>query len=238
MLTVLYFLAFVILLCFGKFKIALIILGVTLALDILILLLRVGARATLDEDGFALRVLAGPVKLKLLPSGEEKAKKPKKPKKPKKEKPEKKREKPEAPAGEKPGPKIRITLELVTSVLRAVGELLGRLRHKLRVDKLVIRYTVASDDPSGAAMTFGYASAGIGALMPVLENIFDVRERDVGVAVSFDTDRPEIFVDAQLTLAIWEILYIALAVWPPVKALIGQLIKKGKVDKNGQASDQ
>lgn len=232
MLTVLYFLAFVILLCFGKFKIALIILGVTLALDILILLLRVGARATLDADGFALRVLAGPVKLKLLPSGEEKAKKPKK------EKPEKKREKPEAPAGEKPGPKIRITLELVTSVLRAVGELLGRLRRKLRVDKLVIRYTVASDDPSGAAMTFGYASAGIGALMPVLENIFDVRERDVGVAVSFDTDRPEIFVDAQLTLAIWEILYIALAVWPPVKALIGQLIKKGKVDKNGQASDQ
>lgn len=235
MLTVLYFLAFVILLCFGKFKIALIILGVILALDILILLLRVGARASLDADGFALRVLAGPVKLKLLPSGEEKAKKPKKPKK---EKPEKKREKPEAPAGEKPGPKIRITLELVTSVLRAVGELLGRLRRKLRVDKLVIHYTVTSDDPSGAAMTFGYASAGIGALMPVLENIFDVRERDVGVAVSFDTDRPEIFVDAQLTLAIWEILYIALAVWPPVKALIGQLIKKGKVDKNGQASDQ
>ena len=236
MLTILYFLAFVILLCCGKFKIALIILGVTLAVDILILLLRVGARLTLDGGGLTLRVIAGPVRLKLLPAGEEKAKKPKKPKKPKKEEPEKRE--PPAPEKEKKKPKIKITFELVSTVLKAVGELLGRLRRKISIDRLVLHYTVAAADPADAAMTFGYASAGVNALMPVIENIFKVKERDVGAAVTFDTDQSEIFVDAQLTLAIWEILYIVLAVWPPVKALIGQLIKNGKVDKNGQASDQ
>ena len=234
MLTVLYFLAFIILLCCGKCKVALIILGVTLTLDILLLLIRVGARLTLDSQGLALRLIAGPVRLKLLPKGEEKAKKPKK------EKPEKR----ETPAPEekkeksKPKPKIKITFELISSVLKAVGELLGRLRRKICIDKLVLHYTAAAADPADAAMTFGYASAGVGALMPVIENIFKVKERDVGASVTFDTDQSEIFLDAQLTLAIWEILYIVLAVWPPVKALIGQLIKNGKVDKNGQASDQ
>ena len=234
MLTVLYLLAFVILLCCGKLKLAVILLGVTLALDLLILLLRVGARFTLDGDGVTLRVLAGPVRLKLLPAGEEKAKKPKKPKNPKKEKPEK----PEEETKEKPKPKIKITFDLVSTALKSVGELLGRLRRKICIDKLVLHYTAAAADPADAAMTFGYASAGVGALMPVIENIFKVKERDVGASVTFDTDQSEIFVDAQLTLAIWEILYIVLAVWPPVKAVLGQLVKNGKVDKNGQASDQ
>ena len=233
MLTLLYLIAFLILLCFGKFKVALIILGVTLFLDLVLLLLRVGARATLDENGFSLWATAGPVKLKILPPGKEKAKKPKKPKENKKE-----TEKPSEEKKEKPKPKISITLDLVTTVLKAVGELLGRLRRKICIDRLVIHYTVGSADPADAAMTFGYMSAGIGALMPVIENIFKVKERDVGAALDFDADRPEIFIDARLTLAIWEIIYIVLAVWPVVKAVIAQTISKGKVDKNGQASDQ
>ncbi len=230
MLTLLYFLVFVILLCFGKFKAALIILGITILLDILILLLRVGARATLDSGVFSLRVIAGPLRLKILPPGEEKAKQPKKEKKPKEEK--------KPGEEEKTKPKIKITLELVSTVLKAVGELLGRLRRKISIDKLIIHYTAASDDPYSAAMTFGRANAGVYALMPVIENIFKIKERDIGAAVTFDTTESEIFVDAQLTLAIWEILYIVLAVWPPVKAIVSQMIKNGKVDKNGQASDQ
>lgn len=233
MLTLLYLLVFIILLCCGQFKVALIILGVTVFLDILILLLRVGARATLDEDGFALRVIAGPLRLQILPSDGEKAKKPKK-EKPKK----KKEEKPKEEGKPKTKPKLHVTMELVTTALKAVGELFARLGRKLSIDKLTLHYTVASDDPASAAMTFGYASAGINALMPVLDNIFNIRERDVGAAVDFDAKESVIFLDAQLTLAIWEILYIALAVWPPVKAVIGQLMNKGKVDNNGQASDQ
>lgn len=237
-MTLLYLLIFIVLLCFGKFKIAFILVGVTLLVDFLIATLRVGASATLEEGVFSLTVLAGPVKLKLLPKGE------KKPAKPGKEKPGKKAKKQKKPKEEKetgekkPKPKIEISFELISTVLSAVGELLGRLRRKIRIDRLTVHYTAASDDPAKAAMTFGYASAGVNALMPAVENIFRVKERDVGVSVAFDTDESKIYLDAQLTLAIWEILYIVLAVWPPVKAILGQMTNKGKVDKNGQASDQ
>lgn len=245
MLSILYLIVFVILLICGKAKIALIILGVTLLIDILIALLRVGARVTLEGGVFGLKIIAGPVRLKLLPAGKDKAEKPKKEKpkkeKPKKEKPEK--EKPEKenpekpPEEEKKGPGIKITLELISTVLSAVGELLGRLRRKISIDKLTIHYTVASDDPYSAAMTFAYASAGINALMPAFENIFKIREHDVGAAVTFEKSEADIFIDAQLTIAIWEIIYIALAVWPVIKVILAQ-VKQGKVDKNGQTSDQ
>ncbi len=256
MFTLLYLIAFIILLICGKVKAALIILGVTLLIDLLIALLRVGARVTLDGGVFGLKVIAGPIRLKLLPSDPDREKKPKK-EKPKKEKPKKekpKKEKPkkaepeEKPEGEKAeesgetpeeekGSGIKVTLELISAVLSAVGELLGRLRRKISIDKLTIHYTVASNDPYNAAMTFACASAGVNALMPLFENIFKIKEHDVGADVTFEKSEAEIYIDAQLTIAIWEIIYVVLAVWPVVKVILAQ-IKQGKVDKNGQTSDQ
>ncbi len=237
-------------LCFGAWKAALIVLGVGVVLDFVIAMLRVGARATLEDGVFGLRVLAGPVKLTLLPKAEkeekaepeEEEKEPKKkPKKRKKAKKKKEKAEAEAPAGEKKEKKklpIKIDLELISTVLSALGELLGRLRRKISIDKLTVHYTVAAEDPASAAMTFGYASAGLNALMPAVENIFKVKDRDVGVAVTFDESEADITLDAQLTLAVWEIFYIVFAVWPVVKNIVRQFLNKRKVDKNGQSSDQ
>ncbi len=237
-------------LCFGAWKAALIVLGVGVVLDFLIAMLRVGARATLEDGVFGLRVLAGPVKLTLLPKAEKEEKaepeekdeeKEAKKKAKKRKKAKKKKEKAEASEGEKKEKKelpIKIDLELISTVLSALGELLGRLRRKISIDKLTVHYTVAAEDPAGAAMTFGYASAGINALMPAVENIFKVKDRDVGVAVTFDETQADIYLDAQLTLAIWEIFYIVFAVWPVVKNIVRQFLNKRKVDKNGQSSDQ
>lgn len=248
-MTLIALIPIIIILCFGAWKAALIVLGVALVIDFLIAILRVGARATLEEGIFSLKILAGPIKLKIMPKDEDKVKKPKpeKPKeekskkdKPKKAKKGKKGEAEEPAEGEEPKKKlpIKITMDLISTVLNAVGELLGRLRRKICIDKLTVHYTVASDDPASAAMTYGYASAGISALMPAVENIFKIKERDVGVAVTFDEPEGDIFVDAQLTIAIWEILYIVFAVWPVVKAVIKQYLNNRKVDKYGQSSDQ
>ena len=191
---------------------ALIVIGIILLVFLLIALLRVGVSARLEENVFYLRAVAGPIKLRILPQKEDKAKKPKKPKK---EKPKKDEQKTDDEKGkEKEKPKIKIT-----------------------IDKLTLHYTAASDDPYSAAMTFGYASAAVNALVPVLDNSFRIRERDIGAAVTFDSPDNIIFVDVQLTLAVWEIIYIGLAAWPVVKALLAKP-KKGKVENNGQASDQ
>lgn len=232
-MTLIFLLVMIVLACCGLWKAALIMLGVTVLLDFLIAVLRVGARATLSEGVFSLKILAGPVKLKLLPKDEDRAKKPGKEKPKTEEKPQE--QKPEAE--KKPKPKIKITMELVRTVLSAVGDALGRLRRKLSIDVLTVHYTVASDDPYSAAMTYGYASAAVGALMPVIENIFKVKKSDVGAAVTFDTAEADLYIDAQLTIAIWEIIYIALAVVPVIKPVLAGL-KKGKVDTNGKSSDQ
>ena len=210
---------------------ALIVIGIILLIFLLIALLRVGVSAKLEENVFYLRAVAGPVKIQILPKNEEKAKKPKKPKKKKPKKDEQKSDE------EKEKPKIKITLDLIQTILSAVGDLLGRLRRKLTIDKLTLHYTAASNDPYSAAMTFGYASAAVNALVPVLDNSFKIRDRDIGAAVTFDSPDNIIFIDVQLTLAVWEIIYIGLAAWPVVKALLAKP-KKGKVENNGQASDQ
>ncbi len=233
MFTILALIPVIVVLICGKIKAALIVLAVTLAVDIVIALVRVGAHLTLEKGVFGLKIIAGPVKLKLLPADKDKPKEPKKTKKEKAEEPEEEKEEPEK---EKSG--IHVTLELVTTVLKAVGELLGRFRRKITVDSLTIHYTAASPDPYNTAMTFAYASAGVNALMPVIHNIFTVKKSDVGAAVTFDAQEADVYVDARLTLAVWEVIYIVLAVWPVIRVILAQLLKKGKVDNHGQASDQ
>ena len=214
---------------------ALIVIGIILLVFLLIALLRVGVSARLEENVFFLRAVAGPIKLQILPQKEDKAKKPKEPKKKKSKKNEQKTD--DEKGKEKEKPKIKITIDLIKTILSAVGDLLGRLRRKITIDKLTLHYTAASDDPYSAAMTFGYASAAVNALVPVLDNSFRIRDRDIGAAVTIDSPDNIIFVDVQLTLAVWEIIYIGLAAWPVVKALLAKP-KKGKVENNGQASDQ
>ena len=212
---------------------------------LLIALLRVGAALRLEEGVLHLKIIAGPVKFELLPKKERKPQKaggegaPKKKEKKKKVKKKKEKEKkgPESPEGGKEKKKLPITWDLISEILTAVGELLGRLRRKLCIDKLTIHYTVSSPDPYSTAMTFAYASIAVNALTPVLDNTFKIKERDLGAAVDFNSGENVIFVEAQLTIAIWEIVYIALAVVPAVKAII-RGFKKGKVENNGQASNQ
>lgn len=214
------------------------VLIIILLVFLLIALLRVGAALRLEDGTLYLKIVAGPIKLKILPKTKESAKKPKdegKKKKPKKEK--EKKETVDEGGEEEKKKKFPITLELITSILSAVADLLGRFRRKLSIDKLTLHYTVASADPYSAAMTFGYASMAVNALVPVLDRTFKIKDRDIGAAVDFNSKENIIFADVQLTLAIWEIIYIALAVVPAIKAVLREY-KKGKVEKNGQASDK
>lgn len=216
------------------------VLIIILLVFLLIALLRVGAALRLEDGTLYLKIVAGPIKLQILPKTKESAKKPKdegKKKEPKKKKKKEKKKETGDEGGEKEKKKFPITLELITSILSAVADLLGRFRRKLSIDKLTLHYTVASADPYSAAMTFGYASMAVNALVPVLDRTFKIKDRDIGAAVDFNSKENIIFADVQLTLAIWEIIYIALAVVPAIKAVLREY-KKGKVEKNGQASDK
>lgn len=167
---------------------------VVLALLILLLLTRVRLIAEYGGEGLFLIAAAGLVRIKLYPRPE---------KKPKLKKPQKP-EKPEPEEDEKPG-----TFAMIRELLPVISDTFGKLRRKLRIDVLTIHFTAAAADPFNAAMMFGLGSAGIGVILPILENTFNVRDRDLRTSVSFTEDKPLVYIKAKFSLAIWEILYIA-----------------------------
>ena len=209
--------------------------GIVLAVIIIIALLRVGADAVYDSNGLVLKVFAGLVSIRLLPertiSAEEEEKKEKKKalkkaraeekKKKKKLKAEKRRLKAEkkksktktdSDSSEQKSGKRGGTVDLILSMLPSVKKVLGRFRRKLLIKRLKVYYTSAGEDPYSTAMAFGYASAGMGVLMPFLYNHFRVRKCDLRADFDFDAKEPYVYIEARVSLAIWEIIYILLGI--------------------------
>jgi hypothetical protein len=172
-----------------------------LAFFALLLLLRVGVRAEFDDGGLTLKIKAGAIYIPIISPDKPKKEKPEKPKKEKK--PKKKTEPEEK---EKKTGKVSFFLSLISDVL----DILGRFKRKIKIDELTVWYLSASNDPAKAAMTFGAASAGMGIVTGILENNFKIKKRDFRAAVDFQKTEPEVYVKAELSLAIWEILYIVL----------------------------
>lgn len=204
--------------------VAVYILAVVLIIIAIILIIRVGATLIYGEDGLELAAFVGPVRIKITPK-EEKKEKEKKSEKKKKTKKEKEEQVKKLDVGGK--------VSAIKSILPAVFDALGKLRHKLSVDELIVHYTVASDDPAESAILFGRVSAAIGAATPIIENAFKIKNRDIGVNVDFSLKDPIIYIRARFSLAIWEVLYI---IYGPGKEFIKLLLaadkKKQKRDKD------
>jgi hypothetical protein len=178
------------------------------AVLLLLALLRVGVTAEYGADGLKLRAFAGPVRINLL-RGTRKSKKPKKAEKAKKQKKEK--------SEKKPGGAMDFR-----ATLPAFLETLGRFKRKLTVKRLTVHYTAAGDDAYSTSLTFGGASVGLGFLTPILENNFKVKRRDFQTSADFTAQEAYIYVNAAISLAVWEIFYIAAAILPAFLKSRGQ----------------
>ena len=172
-------------------------LGLVLLLIAAFLAIRIRVTAAYDEAGFAFRARFGRITLFRYPRQGGPAKlKEKMPKKPKTEEPE--AEKPKQ-GGKLPGAK---------EFLSIIGDTLGKLKRKLRVDELTLWYCSASRDPFSAAMAFGGASAGIGMLMEPLEGAFRIKKRDIRTAVSFTDTEPTVILKLSLSLSVFAVFCI------------------------------
>lgn len=175
---------------------------IILAILLILALLRLGVYVSYSEDGVKLQVFAGPVRITLLPKDPNKKQKEKKPKT-KKQKPAKTETKPTD--NDKKGGAAQLILDL----LPGIGSALGKFRRKLSIDILKIYFTSASDDPYKAAMNFGYSSAAFGTLTAFVRRFFKVKKLDMQSAVSFEIEKPIVYIEAQFSLAVWEIIHIA-----------------------------
>ena len=182
-------------------------LWITLAILFLLIILPLGARVNYDSDGFALDVIAGPVRIPVIPG---------KPKDPEEKKEKTKKDKKEAakksaePSGKpketkkekKKGGSVTDFLPIVKTVL----DLLNGLRKKLRIRQLQLNLILAGDDPCDLAVNYGKANAAMGNLLPRLERVFVIKKRDIQIQCDFEASETVILARADITITLGWIL--------------------------------
>ena len=167
--------------------------------------LPLGVGLRYDEDGPLAAVLLGrlpivlypvPGWLKKLTSREKKTgeNKPKE-EKPKKEKPQKAAENPQGGSWKKFLPLVQLGLHF-----------LGDFRRKLRVNRLVLRLTLAGDDPCDLAVNYGRAWAAVGNLLAALKRAFVIQKRDVEVQCDFLGEETKVVFAMDLTITLGRVL--------------------------------
>lgn len=200
------------------------VLLIVLAVLWLLSLIRLGGRVRYGAEGLFVWVLAGPLKLQILPA-KPKEKKPKKEKK-KKEPPAVAEQHKKEPKEGQPG-----TLSRLMKLLPVVGQACGALKRKIRIDDMDLELIWGGSDAAAVALGYGQANAALGMIWPILDNNFKVKRHSFQVGMDYGRAQPGVELTAALTLTVGQIL--TLSVHYGVKALI-TWIRSGKPTRKKQ----
>ena len=190
--------------------------GIWIAGAILLALavLPLGVRIRYNDAGFVLKVIAGPLKITVIPGR----------KKPKKQKVKQKKQKavqtaesagseerPPQPPKAQPEQKERGgSLTRFLPLVKLGLKFLGDFRRKLRLDNLYLRLILAGDDPCDLAVNYGRIWAAVGNLMPQLERLFVIRKRDIQVECDFASPETTVVVHLDVSITLGWLLVLAL----------------------------
>ena len=202
--------------------------GWLIALGILVLLaiLPLGATARYNAEGLSLKVIAGPVRIPLLPKKEKEAKPAKTEKTKKKQKKAAAKSVEQPKAKEETGGSWTDFLPLVQTGL----DLLNDFRGKLRIRRLELKLIMAGDDPCDLAVNYGRANAALGNLWPQLERCFVIKKRDVQIECDFEASQTVVIARADITITLGRLL--ALVVRYGIRA-VKQFLHIQKTRKGG-----
>lgn len=174
---------------------------VALGLLLLLAVIPVGISLIYDEDGLFLSLLVGAVQIKLFPKS--KVKKPEKQKK--KRIPKSNAAGIRQPAAKKKGGKLSDFLPLIDVIV----QLLGSFCRKIRVKQLDLNLVLAADDPCDLAVHYGKAWAAAGNLLPLLEQVFVIKKRNVQVQCDFVADTTLLTARLDLTITVGRAIGLA-----------------------------
>ena len=186
----------------------------------------VGADVSYLGGVLTVKAKIGLLRLTLLP------KKPKKPQKQKKSKKSKKKPKPEKPKEKKKPQPLSGGISGVMELLQFACDTLGDLRRKLRMERLELHVRFgAGDDAAKTAISYGRAWALIGTMLPMLERIFVIKERDIGAELDYNKEE-KMTLDARLCITITIGRALALALRAGIRFLkIYKEMNKGGAEK-------
>lgn len=188
-------------------------LGIVALILFLLAMLPVGVWIRYGAEGPAVSVVAGWIRIRILPkknSGEKKTEKKIKPKKA-----EKQREstEPQEETAAKKGGSVKDFIPLVKVGLNFLND----FRWKLRVDRLEMKVTLAGGAPDQLAIHYGQAWAALGNFWPVLERSFKIKKRDVSIQCDFEGSETTVYGALKITITLGRTL--ALAVKYGIRAL-------------------
>lgn len=180
---------------------------ITLGILFLLAVLPLGVSVVYDSEGPLVKIIAGPLRLKVypLPKKKDKKKTEKKnaaaeqkaaeeaslPKPPQPPKPQKEK---------KPKEKKGGSLTDFIPFVKLAFDFLGDFRRKLRLNCLELKLVLASSDPCDLAVNYGKTWAAVGNLLPALERWFVIKKRNVEVECDFTAS--ETLVTARLDISI------------------------------------
>ena len=178
--------------------------NITLAILFLLAILPLGVSVIYDAGGPLIRVVAGPIKLKVFPGKKKDPDAPPKEKKKKKKAEVKKSEEKKAvkSTNKKKGGPISDFFPFVTLAF----DFLLDFRNKLRVNCLELKIIMAGGDPADLGIKYGKAWAAIGNLWPRLETWFVIKKRDVEVECDFVGSDTSIYARLDLTITLGRLL--------------------------------
>lgn len=185
---------------------------IVLAALVLLAMVKVGVRVTYDEKKLRVELLIFRFKMVLL--GDDK---PEKPEKPKKEK-TKKEKRPSVRAEskqQKPKEKKNILhnpwVQAVLEYWRELLALVGRVLTTPTLDVLRLQLWVGGGDSEKCAMTYGRVCAILGGVLPVVENTFGIRKRQIAIWCCYDRDAIDVSAEAAITVKIYEVFALVFA---------------------------
>ena len=207
---------------------------ITLAILVLLAIMPLGVCVRYNADGVCLAVIAGLLRIRILPR-KKKEKKPKKEKNPPKTKPAPEGPKPEPAPKQPPAEPAAASVEEkypdlqkqpgkvrtspaqskqepggswtdFLSLIPIVLDFLGDFRRKPRGNRLELRLSMAADDPCDLAINYGKAWAALGTLMPQLERFLVIRKRDLEVECDFTASQTLVTARLDLTITLGRLL--------------------------------
>ena len=149
-----------------------------LALIVLLLITPVGARATADDNGYAIYAHVFGLNVKILPRPPKKKKKPKKPKKPKEPKPEEEKKKEKKP--------FKLTFGKLLDYISFAADALKRAVRGIYIRRFRLYARLHNDDAAKTALMYGGACSVLGNAIPKLEKIFRVGDSHIELVPDFD----------------------------------------------------
>lgn len=175
---------------------------ITIAVFAALAVIPLGVSVAYDAAGLLVRVIAGPVRVTLIPA-KKRAKKEKKTR-------EKKPKKASAPAKvasteAQKGGSLKEFIPLVQIAL----DMMDAFRRKLRVNRLEAKIVLAGDDPADLAINYGRAWTALGNLWPRLESFLVIRKRSVEVQCDFAADQTLITARLDVTITLGRMLAIS-----------------------------